>query len=285
MTSRRFITFEGDLVTEKEETIIRQVALNDFLPLLETRPTIYSPVLPTNTRAEFWNSSDPRSQQLAMLIEREPQIINMNFIDANYRLSVPWTRFYFFATTDNPSRNANWQLTEYRVFWAAQKYRDPNAQDMMQALIPNVYGDGRICFGSTAADANQILAERIDQTINEFYISNFNNDLTIRYPNGWRNWNAWIAMTENNPIGWADWTDWTNTTRQKYSFNDLTTNTITPEQRAERIISPNGIPPLNLGATWGAAEEWWNTLTNNQRARLANIAANTPAEQITPTST
>lgn len=284
--TRVVIEIENGLVTKKTYTASTPIALDAFLPLIENRPAIYSPVLPTNTRAEYWDSSDPSEQKLSFLMEREPQIIHMQFRNSSHviehhDLSIPWTRFVFYATTTDPNAmGTTWRLNDYKVFWSKRKFDSISTRDMLPALLPNIYEDGRICFGSTAANMNQSFADRMDETVNSFYLSQFNRDLTIRYPNEARNWRAWETMTTRTPMGWMNWSDWSN--RDMTSWEDVAR---TPSDRTERIVGADGIPPLAIGATWGAAEEWWNSLTNNQRARLANIASTTSPDLLTPLAT
>lgn len=286
MTAKTFLRIEGDLVQEIEENVISQVALHDFLPLIERRPGVHTPILPTNTRAVYWDSSNPETQKLFMLIEREPQIITMSHHveDRNpakmYRLSIPWSQFFFAATTSDPMRPGSYILQQYKVFWTKQRMTDPKARNMIPALVPNIYDDGRICFGDTAVDANQPFSDRMDATINNFYINDFNNHLTIKYPNNWRGWKEWVEMSEKAPTDWINWPNWDNGKHRLNSWESLTNTAI--EDRTELVIANDGIAPLNLGATWGAANEWWLSLNNNQRARLLDIAQRTPAELVTP---
>ncbi len=285
-----YLRIKGDLVEEVEEAVMSSVALRDFLPLIERRPAIYSPILPSNTRAVYWDSSNKDHQKLLFLIEREPQIIHMphHARDAErakiYKLSIPWSQFFFAAETNNPLKPGSYGLTQYKVFWTKERMTDPKMLTMIPAMVPNIYDDGRICFGNTAVDVNQHFSDRMDATVNNFYVNDFNNHLAIKYPNNWRGWNEWVKMTEENPMGWMDWPDWDGLHPHKmYSWETLTQAAI--PARDELVISPETIPPLNRGATWGAANEWWLTLTNNQRARLADIARTTPDALLTPIAT
>lgn len=284
--TRVVLEIENGLVTQKTYSLSMAVPLAEFLPLIEHRPTIYSPVLPTNVRAEYWDSTDQSNQKLVFMMEREPQIITMTFRNregntTRHRLSIPWSRFTFTATTsDINARGAGWQLQDYKVFWSKDRYTDPTKEDMVPCLLPNIYEDGRICFGSTAPAAGTNFADRMDEIVNSFYISMFNRDLAIRYPNGARSWATWERLTETNPMHWREWSDWTNI-GHLMSYTQVSGAAII--DRSERVIGADGIPPLNTGATWGAAEEWWNALNNNQRARLQSIVVATPAAMLVPT--
>lgn len=284
MTTRT-IRIQGDLVSLVDETVVRSIALNDWLPNIERRAPIFTPVLPTGLRGMNWDPTDLSNQTLSVLIEVPPQVMSMTYDRRDgtrtrpgievHRLSIPFTRFAFIFTTADP-RSHNWVPSDYRVYWARSRYSNPSLADMTPALLPNVYADGRICFGTTAADANQSLADRIDSTVNGFFTSTFNSDLTIRYPNGWRNWTAWEQMSTASPNDWTTWPDLDprGGIRSFYSwealngsFSNHTANRLDP------VIANDGIPELPLGATFGRTHEWLNGLTPEQRARLAAVMA------------
>lgn len=262
------ILIEGNLVTRQQVTVMESVALDSFLSRLERRVPIVSPVLPTGTRAQVWDETDLNERQLLIMVEVEPQVINFAFdanrdgdpnTDERYRLPIPYSRFIFHCTTSNPDDNRAWAIANYRIFWAKTKYADPAALDMIPALLPNVYPDGRICFGSTGANAAQSLAQRLDQTVNEFYISRFNSDLSIRFPvifdqNEYsERWNAWAASRASS---WGSWTDWAPGMYTTFSWNNMITQFLAhTATRDEFMAIPDGIPDVPLGASFGRIAE------------------------------
>lgn len=269
-----YIKIENELVTVINESVERSVRLEDWLPLIEKRSPVLLPVLPQSTRAIWWDPTDIASQKLMLMMEQQPQTIRLNMQGHTKVLSIPWTRFVFYASTPGPTRPLSWRLEDYRIFWSKNRYQDPSAHDMIKALLPNVYGDGRICFGSTGARADQSLADRLDQTVNEFYISAFNHDLGIDYPNRWRGFAPWIRMTERNPNAWMDWPDWESGRFGEFSWNTLNEGYFrNTTSRLDEVIATNGIPPLQTGATFGRVEEWIAGLNNNQRARLYAVSS------------
>lgn len=265
------IEIENGLVSLIEKSISYSVPLADWLPKIEKRAPINTPVLPSGTRAVSWDPSDLNSQKLNVLIELQPTIINMNFGGIVRHLSIPFTRFMFWASTADPTNNLAWRLEDYRIYWAKTRYQNPDTRDMIPALIPNVYSDGRICFGSTGANADQSIADRLDQTVSEFYISNFNNDLTIRRPNAARSYRQWERMTEKDPTGWMEWRDWDETqiSHERYSFNNVINNRGNATVgRFSPMIAPDAIPPVPLGASFGRLQEWLDDLEGSQRGLL-----------------
>lgn len=271
MTQR--VVIENDLVSVEEVSVAYQVPLTDWLPRIEKRNPISTPVLPLGTRGVIWDQTDLTDQKLIVLIEQQPQIIRMNFYGTIHELSIPWTRFFFYATTNDPTNTMSWHLADYRIFWAKSQYRDPATPDMIQALLPNVYADGRICFGSTGADMEQTLAERLNQTCNEFYVSNFNRDLTIRRPDGARSYRTWERMTQKDPTGWMKWTDFDPNMGMHhfYSFDSLLAGQRIPNIQAQRLapmIAADPIPDVPMGATIGRITQWLDGFDNSQRDRI-----------------
>ena len=267
------VVIENSLVSIEERTVLYQVPISEWLPRIEKRSPIRTPVLPLGTRSVIWDDTDLTNQRLMVLIEEQPKIIRMNFLGGIHELSIPWTRFFFYAHTSDPTNTLAWNLADYRVFWSKSQYRDPALADMIPAMLPNVYPDGRICFGSTGADMDQTLAERLNQTCNEFYVSNFNRDLTIRRPDSARSYRAWERMTQKDPTGWTKWTDWdpNNGLHQFFSFDSLLAGNRIPNIRDGRnapMIAADGIPDVPMGATIGRINEWLDQFDNSQRDRL-----------------
>lgn len=267
------IEIENGLVSVIERNVNTQVSLTDWMSKIEKRSPITTPVLPLGTRAVHWDQTDLRAQRLIVLIEQQPQIINLNFEGDIHRLSIPYTRFFFYCTTTDPSNRLAWRLDDYRIYWAKSQYNDPVTRDMIPALVPNVYPDGRICFGSTGADANQSLAQRLNQTCNEFYISEFNSDLTIRRPNQGRGWRQWERMTATDPTGWMKWRDFDPMVgwHTYKSFETCVADagvTLPSVARLDPMIAAEPIPPVPIGASFGRIREWTEPMLPSQRARL-----------------
>jgi hypothetical protein len=262
----RIIEIDGGLVSVVNREVSMTVPLEEWLPLIERRVPVSTPVLPTNVRALWWDETDLNRKKLVILIEREPQIINLNMAGAIHRLSIPWTRFFFHASTRSTLGN-EWVLDDYRLYWSNKRFANSTANDMLPALLPNIYEDARICFGSTGANAQQSIADRLDQIVNEFYTTTFNGDLTIRRPNGWRGWANWERMTTTNPMGWLTWTDWT--TRPMASWADLCGNAAAGSTtRNDPMVAADGIPDIPLGATFGRINEWFAGMDTPTRHRL-----------------
>lgn len=261
------IEIAGGLVSLVDRTVQYSVPMSEWLTRIEKRNPIVTPVLPLGTRAVYWDPTDATNQTLVVLIEEQPKMIRMNLNGITHELSIPYTRFFFYAKTSDPTNMSEWRLNDYKIFWSKTQYGDPNKRDMIRALLPNVYVDGRICFGSTAANAAQSLAQRLNQTVNEFYVSEFNNDLVIRRPNNARTYREWVRMTASNPTGWTEWNDWNESMglHEYTSYNDLVSNNI---DRFAPMLAAEPIEAIPLGASFGRLREWLDTLEAGQKSRL-----------------
>lgn len=265
------IIIEGDLVRLVNITDERTVPLADWLPLIERRVAVHTPVLPRATRAIVFDPTNVRDNKLSILMEMEPQIISLNKRGVIHRIMIPWTRFVFHCRNTSPQNDTAWQMSDYRIFWSKNKYTNPTAQDMIRALVPNVYSDGRICFGSTGANANQSLADRLDQTVNEFYSSEFNADLGIPFPNDWTRYSQWVRATNTDPLGWMNWPELQdgNYNYDRFSWDTLINGwTDGSISRNDPVMVTDPVPPLALGATFGRITQWLSELTPDQRSRI-----------------
>jgi hypothetical protein len=270
------IEIQGNLVSVIESSVLYAIPLEDWMPQIEARKAITVPVLPTGTRSVWWDPTITTQQKLGVLIEQQPQIINMSLQGTIKRLSLPWVRWVFYCETGNPQDNLSWTLRDYRVFFSKNKFTDRTTRDMIPALLPNVYEDGRICFGSTGADANQTISDRLDQTTAEFWASEFNRDLNIRRPMGASSYRRWERMTTNDPTGWMQWADldvdagyWSF-----YSFDGIISSLANHDTgRFDPMFSPDEIPYIPLNASFGRAAEWLNGLDRVQRERLRRAIA------------
>lgn len=264
------IVIENDLVKHIRTEVVSQVSLLEWMPYIEKKAVIETPVLPTGTRKIRWDPTGAE-QHLAILIEQEPQMVNMNFEETIFRISIPYTRFIFDLWTTDPTNNMSWTIDDYRIFWSKFKYTNPLTKDMTAALMPNVYNDGRICFGSTAADMDQSLSERLDQTVNEFWVSQFNRDLTIRRPREYSDFRAWQKASLENQSIWTKWVD-LDTSQTPNAVNGYMGNS--RDSRFQEMVAADPIPAVPLGATFGRITEWWAEMSTNQRNRLLVSAAN-----------
>lgn len=265
----RALVIEGSLVKVTDTVVTQQIPLADFISGLETKIPLTTPIMPRNAvRMAHLDQSDTTRQKFDMVCEIAPKTIGMTMArDRVYRLAIPYTRWLFQMQRGND--RDPWGIYDIRLFWAKQAFTDPGLEDMIVAKLPNIYRDtGSICFGNTAADAAQNMADRLDQTMNEFYSSTFNRDLTIVYPNGWTSWTPWENMTLDDPLGWNNWSDWqgaSNGSRGLFSVNSIFGDRF---DRSQMRMSADPIPAIPLTPSFGRVQEWLTELTPAQRIRL-----------------
>ncbi len=268
-----YIEMQGNIARLMERRLVREVRLEDVANSLEVSKPV---TLPTIARAQVFahvDESDQTSKKLYVLSEIPAGIKNIskNLGDRGarrYRLAMPWTYIWFAcSTTDNIIRGASWAITDYKIFHAQSRYDGIN-DPMIVARVPNVYEDGRICWGATGVSPNMSLANRIDQLTNEWYLSRFNTDLdgSVPLPYDEGNYRRWVQETRDNPNCWVSWPEWTNPTVTKYTVAGLLANAgQTP--RMQEIILADSIPEIPIRLTFGSWEEWWRRLPAEERRR------------------
>lgn len=275
------IEIEGELVTFVEKNVTRQVTLAELLPHLENRVVVEVPSLPRSAVFVRYDESNPPLKKAYFLCEIAPGIKNIIKNGRRYRLAMPWTYLWFECTSDGS--NSVWSIEDYRAFHAKEQYRDMNSP-MVKAFNPNLYEDGRICFGSTGAPITLPLGERIDHLVNNWYLTEFNNDLEdyFHLPHNYDSFRDWVEASRENAncwMGWANWSspDWTITVKEL--VDDHTTRPLVATVAGQ-------IRPIQVPYTFGRAEEYLRTLSPEMRGRLLvaleNIAADNSADVVRP---
>lgn len=300
------IEIEGDLVRVINVDVITQAALTDILPHIENRPPI-TMFKPRSAIFTHWDESNPSNKIVKFLCELAPGTRAIVKNNRRYRIALPWTYFVFsFSTSRDINQGASWSIIDYFVFHSRDRVTGLDSR-LWSAFLPNVYSDGRICFGSTGPDTNQPLADRVDQLVNNWYLTQFNNDVhgtrqhplpyRGRLPNGWALWVN--ATNERGASSYLDWPEWemTNGEEGVESFTVREVLGIQDENTArtsnhgdnirinpDRVTSPtvrDAIPEIISPMTFGRAEEWLRTITPVDRFRLnvalQNMVADDPA--------
>lgn len=282
------IEIENGVARYVTRNVRKEVPLETLLPSLVRTAPVTLPSIPRSMVAGFWDESDPSQKTMYMLCELQPAVRaivkqNRSRQRYQYRLSFPWTYFWFRASTSDPnhSNTFRWSISEGRVYFSRQKYEHIDSP-LIVAAIPNLSADGTICWGSTGVNPSQNLAGLIDQRVNEWYGSDFNSDLdsNMRLPYGERNFGRWVRESAENPNSWQQWPEWDSTERRitlRNLFQEHLGNVPTPE----KFITNGLIPAVELPYTFGRWEEWWNnSVPQEQRLRafraLENMIADSP---------
>lgn len=270
------ISIHNDLVSLETVSTSRQVPLADWLEQLNVGGSVTFPTLPRSAVFAHQDSSTPGIKNLFILTEIPAGIVNLekNLYEEGrrYRLAMPWTYIWFaVSTTDMSPNTTQWTVNDYRIFHKDRRYNGVN-EEMIVARLPNVYGDGRICWGATGADPRATLADRLDQLTNEWYLSRFNTDLdgNVPLPYGEADYGRWLRETRENPTSWRNWPEWSDATT-KFTVTQLMRD---HQQtfRTEEILLPNSIAPIPSRLTFGSWEEWFRTQVPAEELIRAEVA-------------
>ena len=280
------IEIENGLVRRKRVDVIAEQRLEDILPFMERRMPVTAVGLPDNLIAIHYDEQDPNDKKMEVLIELPPKVRTIPLartgVNHHPTIALPWTIFHFAMQTHaEGTRGTDWIFNYYRCFFAKESGQNLD-QYVIPALLPNVFESGEICFGNTVHGQPATLGARINQIVNEWYLSNFNNVGHVRphyLPWGERTFDRWEKETETNPNCWQNWPEWdlTDTTQEHLRLRDI----FAPNADFKGpIILPDGIPDIPVAPTFGMAEEWLRALEPHQRWRLRvaleNIAAEAP---------
>lgn len=271
------IEIEGGIQRAIEYTVLSEVPLASVLRHLERAPRLTSPILPRSAILFGQGTNETGSMELYMLLELPPATRMISFRGRDggtreHRLAIPWTYFHFTCSTVDASRNENWMIGMHRAYWSRARVTDIRTASFLVPKLPNIYEDGRICFGSTAPSAALPIGERLDQIVNEFYSSEFNRDLHIRYPGGYTRLADWAAATARDANCWNSWTDWRESARAEQLLDEA----LAP---AQPIVIEGTIPQYTSGMSFGAADAWLRTLAPNDRIRLRTELGNMAEDQ------
>lgn len=188
-----------------------------------------------------------------------------------WRVQFPWQYFVFAFNHDVRGTSlVNFTIDGTSLYWARESLRSGDHQ-LFPAPVPNVDTMGGICWGNTRAD-NSSLSARIDDYINNFTTTTFNEDLGHFTPfnHSLTEWER--NSSEANPLSWTTWDVWNQT------------NATTPSQLAEGMnpgslqnlaeINPAWVdlptPPENF--TIARAREYLDSLSPSAQRRFIAAA-------------
>lgn len=283
-----FIEIEGDVARIITKTLVREVPLAAVLPHIETRLPIASPILPDNARLFHLDPTDQNMWRMVTVVETPPLVRTLNLEAGRWgrgrdalhpRVAIPYTEFVFFL--QSVDQGANWSIVDYGIYHSPEPLSGNPHQKLLPALLPNVYSDGRICFGNTAprlpTDAH--INNRINAIVNEFYLTDFTDHRVRDYFIPWQttttpSYATWVANTAENPRCWMNWPEWQDTDIHHTRFTVQDVISRRGPARTTPIDLPDGIPDLAFNATFGRAEEWFRALTRTQQLRHVTAARN-----------
>ena len=272
------LLIEGDLVKIIETTVTHTARLTDIMPFIESRPPV-TLMHPRSAIFTKWDESNgPNNMSVQFLCELPPSRRNIVKERRRYELAMPWTYFIF----DFSGSMQAWSLDDSRVFHTNAKVESLDSR-LWTAFLPNVYEDGRICFGSTGAPTRANISARVDQLLNEWYLTNFNNDLISGRtrpfpfaPTPKSSLRPWVDATATLGAGaWTTFPEWTDPAVGSMRVGEL----LQHGDRMAPMVFEEQIPPLPAPATFGRVEEWFTSLTPSQRLRVQRA---TQLNEVTP---
>lgn len=280
------LEIEGQLVRTVERNVVNEVPLAEVLQLLEVRPPVILPSLPRNrTIGIYWDESEAPHKQLNIALAVAPTVRLLPLAPAvmvegwEPRVALPWTIFVFEVRTDAPTPHGrDWRMNNITFWFSKDEPKGDATDNLIPALLPNVYNTAGICWGDTGVRADQPLNDRIDETINTFYQTIFTHagDIANNWPYYRPTYKRWARETVEVGAGcYRNWTDWDDDRRTHRTLTEvlgIKTDVSVP------IVLPDGIPTIPVNPTFGRAEEWIRGLSNLQRMRLETALANIRAD-------
>lgn len=268
----QYFRVENGITKLIEETVVYEAATKDFASLLATPRDNNIMHIPGQTRGVFANGE---AGTVAFLIEQPPTVRTISWPTNRtkhkpYTLAIPWVYFVMVAQRENPEDvNSKLVMSSWAVYCTKKRFE--GLEDEFWPLpINNVYQDGRICFGTAAADPGQNIGDHIDALIINFWNANFNYDVWPHLP-GFADYREWQKATQDDPTCWLKW-PWNDRAKWDTRTYKVAALLKIAEDRLSPAILPNAIPDLPMSPTFGRAAEWVSTLSEaNKRLLLAAL--------------
>lgn len=287
------IIIEGNIARRVRMEVLNETPLDNLAEHLTTRLATTLPVLPQNPARYI--HFDPEERTGIVLIETRPRrhMIQVRHQDdrfpadaarrdedglSRFNVQLPYQYFaYTFRFNTRADALANFTIGSAFLFWAKDPIRTD--EDLLYvARCPNVDNAGSICWGSTHSDSSSLSA-RLDDQVNNFFTTIFNEDLGHMTPFG----TSLLAWEENSEdaLGWRDWDYWTNARTVPVKEVQEYIGLAPPTNIAELSPSFIDIPALPQNFTVARAQEWLSNLDPGAHRRIL-AALNTMPEPEEP---
>lgn len=281
---------EGNAITKVEEVSRQMVSLDGLIPGLTSYVPLELSPLPRNLKYIIIEPKEGLKLKARLLVQQDAGPVRINHMNAraldtghipavNRRISVPWGIFWFeldgnrMVTPEGES--LLWTPTSWGYMWSNQPYNGLDTP-IWPAHFPNCWENGRVCFGSTSTPANLPLGQFIDHAINNFWTSEFNNDLERNWP--YPNMEEWEEATADNPDVWQEWSLWNDegeyTLREKlnYLLERYDPDYPAVDWRDAVPSSAQGtIPPARITPTFYNLNEWLDDLSAEDYQRMVAV--------------
>jgi hypothetical protein len=280
---------EGNTITQVEEVSRQMVSLDGLLPGLTSYVPLELSPMPDGLKYIIIEPKEGLELAARLIVQTDPGPQRINHMDArashsgsvpseNWRISVPYGLFWFEVNGNRmvtpEGEEILWTPANWGYMWSKDPYTDLDNTMVWPAMFPNCWENGRVCFGSTTTQANLPLGQFINAAINNFWTSEFNNDLERNWP--YDNMAEWEAATSENPDVWREWGMWENgrgmTLRDKLNLlidRYDNRNGMRVEWRNAVPSSTLGeIPSIRITPTWFNLTEWLDDLNHEDYMRL-----------------
>lgn len=274
------IQIEGNVVRHLRIETVAESAFDGLAPFLTTRLATTLPVLPQHPARYI--SFDPESGRGLIIVETKPgrHVIQVRHSGDRYEtdaqrmdpdglsrfnVQLPYQYFaYPFTMIVAGERLRDFTIGGAYLFWAKDAIRT-ETDLLYPARCPNVDGSGSICWGSTNSDSTSLSA-RIDDLVNNFYLTVFNEDLGHLTPFD-TSLTEWEEASED-PLAWRTWDYWDDVNGRPLNSIAEYLNHAPPTNVAELNPSHIDIPELPGNFTVARAREWLSGLTDGARRRI-----------------
>ncbi len=183
----------------------------------------------------------------------------------SFTLPFPYGLFWF-ALHGNKLLNAEgdsiiWNPQGWGYVWMKEPFENLE-QNCWSPAMPNIFHDSRICFGRNSIQGSLPLGHYIDQSVNTFWTSEFNQDLEILFP--FPTMDDWAASNNTKWDEWDIWNETPMTLKNKFAsfHNDMNWDDPVPS------TSGASIPELPTFPTFDNLERWVQELNADQLSRM-----------------
>ena len=281
---------EGSTVKKVEEYVTNMVDLDGLLPGLTSYVPLELSPMPSGLKYIIIEPKQGLELAAHLIVQAPAGPQRINYIDGrardhgyveprNYRLSLPWGLFWFDIDGNRmvtpEGEQILWTPKMWGYMWSKDPYTTLDDTEVWPAMFPNCWTNGRVCFGTTSTPANLPLGAFVDHAVNNFWTSEFNNDLDRNWP--YDSIQKWADDTAENPEAWREWGMWShNSTTVREKLSALSERYDASGARVEwREAIPSSaqgaIPAACLTPTWYNLNEWLDNLNPEDYARFARV--------------
>ena len=193
-----YYRIKDGVVQKVHEEITSSVQVEDFIKTIKQDTETDTGILPRNTITRI-----EKNGKSLTAIEVQPKVAKVKYRNNgtlhNLELSLPFVQFYIVHNNEAKTiGNIYLSCTKKRI----SSYND----EIFVVPLLNQYdaGNSYICAGDIKTDMKAPMHERLEKTVNMFFIAEFNNDLTMDFP---ESFSVKIkGKTYNGLLGWHEQT-------------------------------------------------------------------------------